>query len=133
MIKGVSMVLVAGGLLAGMVMPQVARAHGSDELVAFVAGTAVGYLLNADRDVHHVHHYGPVTPAYVVQHHHYAPRQCEWCVTTTGHPIAPGMITSITTSTTASTAGAGVTATDLVPDADPLRYRIPRSCTAGDR
>jgi hypothetical protein len=73
MIKGVSMVLVAGGLLAGMITPQVARAHGSDELVAFVAGTAVGYLLNADRDVHHVHHYGHVPPAYVVQHHHYAP------------------------------------------------------------
>ena len=73
MIKGVSMVLVAGGLLAGMVTPQVVRAHGSDELVAFVAGTAVGYLLNADRDAHHVHGYGHAPPAYVVQHHHYAP------------------------------------------------------------
>jgi hypothetical protein len=73
MIKGVSIVLVAGGLLAGMVTPQVARADGPDELVAFVAGTAVGYLLNADRDVHHVHHHGYAPPAYVVQHRHYGP------------------------------------------------------------
>ena len=67
MLRGISAWVLSGGLLAGVGLPQQASAHASGEFVAFVAGTAVGYLLNANDDVRHVHHYHrPPRQGYVV-------------------------------------------------------------------
>jgi len=71
MFKRISAVLLSGGMLVGTGLPQSANAHaGPDEFVAFIAGTAVGYLLNADDDVHHAHHYHAYRPqGYVISDH----------------------------------------------------------------
>jgi hypothetical protein len=87
--RTISAMLLSGGLLAGAALPQTANAHGSDEFVGFVAGSAFGFLLNEAVDGHHHHHHGayypppyvvaappPVyyAPAPRVYHHHvYAP------------------------------------------------------------
>jgi hypothetical protein len=64
--RTISAMLLSGGLLAGAGVPQTASAHGSDEFVSFVAGSAFGFLLNEAVDDDHHHHHTHYRPAYVV-------------------------------------------------------------------
>lgn len=57
MIKAVPVLLLCGGVLAGMAAPQTARAHDYDPAVVFVTGAAIGYLLSDGGSDRHVHHY----------------------------------------------------------------------------
>ena len=82
MLKGYSALLLSGGLAAGLVVglaaPQAARAHQSDEVVAFIAGAALVYALNDGRGERHVHHhhysYRPGERHRYVPHHWAPPK-----------------------------------------------------------
>ncbi len=61
MLKGYSALVLSGGLAAGLLLglaaPQSARAHQSDEVVAFIAGAALVYALNDGHGARHIHHH----------------------------------------------------------------------------